>query len=207
MTAAEDASCAETGGPTDSTRCTARDYRGAEHARSEVETALRRAAMAIPTGEVGAGSDTAKEWRREARETAPISVAQRMDDQPPEVEHGESREFSMEGASSGWCKSKERMEVRLRLREDGSEPPELELARYCALATWNAYEAAAGAGGQTTEGWALREAAMSIGVTRQGPHGPVLDASAVAAAEGEPGRASGGWKWSTGSCMQRRHTE
>ena len=159
--------------------------RGAEHARSEVETALCRAAMAIPTGEVGAGSDTAKEWRREARETAPISVAQCMDDQPPEVEHGESREFSMEGASSGWCKSKERMEVRLRLREDGSEPPELELTRYCALATWNAYEAAAGAGGQTTEGWALREAAMSIGVTRQGPHGPELDASAVEAAEGE----------------------
>jgi hypothetical protein len=87
-----------------------------------------------------------------------------MDDQPPEVEHGESREFSMEGASSGWCMSKERMEVRLQLREDGSEPPEIELARYCALAPWNASEAAAGAGGQTTEGWALREAAMPIGV-------------------------------------------
>ena len=80
---------------------------GAERARSEVETAIRRAAAAIPTGETRTKTDTAKEWRREARETAPDSVAQRMDGQPPEMEQGEKREFSMVGASSGWCKSKE----------------------------------------------------------------------------------------------------
>ena len=158
---------------------------GAERARSEVETAIRRAAAAIPTGETRTKTDTAKEWRREARETAPDSVAQRMDGQPPEMEQGEKREFSMVGASSGWCKSKEYMEMRLQLREDGTEPPEIGLARFCALATWNAYEAAAGAGGRATEGWALREAARSIGVTRQGANGPVLDETAMAAAESE----------------------
>ena len=158
---------------------------GAERARSEVETAIRRAAAAIPTGETRTKTDTAKEWRREAREAAPDSVAQRMDGQPPEMEQGEKREFSMVGASSGWCKSKEYMEMRLQLREDGTEPPEIGLARFCALATWNAYEAAAGAGGRATEGWALREAARSIGVTRQGANGPVLDETAMAAAESE----------------------